>query len=434
MLTHHTPELTNQITGIHMRPRSAESARKPKYKISDFKSRAATTGRNMHSEFSIVIPSQYSARGGNLGGGDILNLEEQPEAELPQKTLSLGPTVVTDDEYSMSQEVTEKSPPGKHHQRKRGHRRTASTGSNIVPFSNKEKEVSGAKSSNPIPLQSSGQKQQQQQQQPHMHTHLLQGSGKPPKSLPKHPRPGSAGSSRQDMHVRQESSIHSMQLTKTAHEVTEYMHGLIDNHLLDEPKLSVKDAKETLDCPVNKDTTATGGKTQGGGSTTKSGAKPPGGVGGGGGSGGKAKGRFDLPRNKPANKSTDSNETTSSEGNGFSSKGSSQSDSSGGGPRKDLKDRKRSGDFAVQGSGGRGGGGGGRVLSSASFHQKTETALAIDLSRTESMSSTCSALSIYGTFPSRNHSFTYDGGESSTYSHESLEIGDSEENLQVQLM
>jgi len=47
------------------------------------------------------------------------------------------------------------------------------------------------------------------------------------------------------------------------------------------------------------------------------------------------------------------------------------------------------------------------------------------------MSSTGSALSIFGSslLPSRNHSFVYDGGESSTYSHESLEIGDSVESL-----
>ena len=58
-----------------------------------------------------------------------------------------------------------------------------------------------------------------------------------------------------------------------------------------------------------------------------------------------------------------------------------------------------------------------------------------DLNRTESMSSTCSTLSISGPgshLPSRNPSFSvYDGGESSPYSLESLEIGDSVENLQV---
>ena len=57
-----------------------------------------------------------------------------------------------------------------------------------------------------------------------------------------------------------------------------------------------------------------------------------------------------------------------------------------------------------------------------------------DLNRTESMSSTCSTLSIFSHLPSRNPSFSvYDGGESSPYSYESLEIGDSVENLQVRV-
>ena len=63
---------------------------------------------------------------------------------------------------------------------------------------------------------------------------------------------------------------------------------------------------------------------------------------------------------------------------------------------------------------------------------KPEKLAAKDLNRTESMSSTCSTLSLFSHLPSRNPSFSvYDGGESSPYSHESLEIGDSVENLQV---
>ena len=63
---------------------------------------------------------------------------------------------------------------------------------------------------------------------------------------------------------------------------------------------------------------------------------------------------------------------------------------------------------------------------------KSEKQAAKDLNQTESMSSTCSTLSIFSHLPSRNPSFSvYDGGESSPYSHESLEIGDSVENLQV---
>ena len=135
---------------------------------------------------------------------------------------------------------------------------------------------------------------------------------------------------------------------------------------------------------------------------------------------GKVKGRFELPQNK----STDSNETTSSEGSHKGGGGSSQSDSSGVGPAP-----KRSVDFSLHGIGsGSVSGGGGRGMS---LYQQNKAGITTDLSRTESMSSTCSTLSIYGnsTQPSRTHSFTYDGGESSTY--ESLEVGDSVENLQV---
>ena len=164
----------------------------------------------------------------------------------------------------------------------------------------------------------------------------------------------------------------------------------------------------------------------------------------------KGKGRFELTRNKLANKSTDSNETTSSEGNSFSSsKGSSQSDSGGGGipskldPSTAATSSSRSVEFALDSNGrvvleGPRGGGGTLRQSKAELQQQQQQqqqgiGMATDLSRTESMSSTCSTLSIFGSGPSRNHSFTYDGGESSTYSHESLDIGigDSVENLQV---
>ena len=64
-------------------------------------------------------------------------------------------------------------------------------------------------------------------------------------------------------------------------------------------------------------------------------------------------------------------------------------------------------------------------------NQKLEKKAANDLNRTESMSSTCSTLSIFGPgshLSSRNPSFSvYDGGESSPYSHYSLEIGDTVE-------
>ena len=59
--------------------------------------------------------------------------------------------------------------------------------------------------------------------------------------------------------------------------------------------------------------------------------------------------------------------------------------------------------------------------------------ISADLSRTPSILSTSSTISTFppSTLPSRNPSFAYDGGgeESSPYSYESVEIGDSIENL-----
>ena len=48
-------------------------------------------------DFSIPFPVQNSSVGARV---DILNLEEQPEDSGANMMLSLGPMVVTDDEYS----------------------------------------------------------------------------------------------------------------------------------------------------------------------------------------------------------------------------------------------------------------------------------------------------------------------------------------------
>ena len=65
------------------RPHSAESARKPNYRISESSKllRGGVGGRNtiMHQEnepFTIPLPAQNSSLGARV---DILNLEEQPE-------------------------------------------------------------------------------------------------------------------------------------------------------------------------------------------------------------------------------------------------------------------------------------------------------------------------------------------------------------------
>ena len=71
---------------------------------------------------------------------DILNLEEQPEDSGANMMLSLGPIVVTDDEYSSTVHEEKASKPQRVQKlRNRGHRRTASTGSNVLPYV-KEKE------------------------------------------------------------------------------------------------------------------------------------------------------------------------------------------------------------------------------------------------------------------------------------------------------
>ena len=72
------------------------------------------------------------------------------------------------------------------------------------------------------------------------------------------------------------------------------------------------------------------------------------------------------------------------------------------------------------------------AVSSGHATSKFSSALTTDLSRTPSILSTSSTISTFppSTLPSRNPSFAYDGGgESSPHSIESMEIGDSIENL-----
>ena len=90
VLNQHGQELANQITPrtpyMH-RPHSAESARKPNYRISESSKmlRGGVGGRNtiihQESEFSIPLPAQNSSQGARV---DILNLEEQPERRRKQ--------------------------------------------------------------------------------------------------------------------------------------------------------------------------------------------------------------------------------------------------------------------------------------------------------------------------------------------------------------
>ena len=379
MLTHHTQDLTNQRTAPYLRPRSAESARKPNYRISDnSKPRGTVSNVLRETDFSIVLPTQNSSQG---TGVDILNLEESRRTQV---TLSLGPMVVTDDEASSGSMIRESEgklsrPQRAQKLRNRGHRRTASTGSNIhihVPTLPKEKEPVSA-------------------------THFPH-SYPAKQKLPKHPRrPGSAGSTRPD--VTQITKIKSPEhITETAQAVTKYMSKLIDDHSPDSAKMNdtVTETWEKVDSKLAHRGGVGGasGRSSQSGQTSQPGqlgvkTKPP---------------KYsEMTRSKQANKSTDSNETTSSEG-ASSSKSSNHSDPT----------TKLSNDSTTQ-----------NLPNDSTDTRKLEKPK--DLFRTESMSSTGSALSIFGSslLPSRNHSFVYDGGESSTYSHESLEIGDSVESL-----
>ena len=331
------------------------------------------------TDFSIMLPVLNSSQGTKV---DILNLEESHHAQAP---LTLGPMVVTDDEASYTGSTVRESeaklsrPQRVQKLRNRGHRRTASTGSNInvhvlPPNSSTVKEKENVFSSNVPHVYSAKQK------------------------VPKHPsRPGSAGSTRPD--IAQILRIDSPeQITETAQAVSEYMSKLIGSHS-NETSETVAETRENGDA-----------KWAGGGGGTGS-RKPSQGsaMGQSGQQGVKTKHPkySEMTRSKPVNKSTDSNGTTSSEG----TSASSHSDPA----------TKLSNDSTNQ------------TLPNDSTDQPNQKLEKPQiLFRTESMSSTGSTFSLSGPgLPSRNPSFVYDGGESSTYSHESLEIGDSVENLQT---
>ena len=137
--------------------------------------------------------------------------------------------------------------------------------------------------------------------------------------------------------------------------------------------------------------------------------------------------KYSEIRSKQANKSTDSNETTSSlEGGSISSAAKNDSN-------LDKQSKRSSKYMSAESANTAAPAQSGKVNSNSDVSNlRPEKQAAKDLNQTESMSSTCSTLSIFSHLPSRNPSFgVYDGGESSPYSHESLEIGDSVENLQV---
>ena len=308
--------MTNSIPrSTAYRPRSAGSAgsaRQPNYRISDFKARIVSSGRNilLESEFSIPLPAHNSSQG--MGKVDILNLEEQPSTSKAHMPLTLGPMVVTDDESSTVHDHEGK--PSKHQRlqklRIRGHRRTASTGSNIIPYPN-EPSVSVVSSLPPV------------------HTAIPPTKQKAPK-YPPH-RPGSAGSTtRTDVQtVTAESQSQSQSpdhITESARGLSKYMNTLIGVSASPEETedVQLKNVEESLDY---KSSTSTSGMLRTG-RVISQGAVP--GTTSGGSVGQltvKSKHKYsEMTRSKPANKSTDSNETTSSEG--ANSEKSSSSDQS----------------------------------------------------------------------------------------------------------
>ena len=325
------------------------------------------------SEFSIVIPTQNSSQG---AGVDILNLEERNDQGQANLQLSLGPMVVTDDEANYStthHEAGEKtsSKPQRVQKLRKGHRRTASTG-NVITLT-KDKEGGASNFIQPPTIYPPTAKQKQ----------------------PKYPlRPGSADSTRSD--TRQLAHIKSPEhIAERAQEVSKYIGKLIDNTTSEAPPTKEKPEKLDLKTPVRH--TRSLPQTSVNALISQ-----------------KPKHKYsEILRTKQANKSTDSNETTSSEGTSSSSKSSQNGEPSSNLPSEPLTHQP--------------------IPVERPAIAKLDT-LSKDLSRTESMSSTCSTVSIFGPgsmLPSRNQSFVYDGGESSPYSHESVEIGDSVENLQT---
>ena len=418
-MTQHTKELTNQIgprPAGYLRPRSAESARRPNYRISDFKSRTNIAASVLQEgEFSIPFPVQNSSVGSRV---DILNLEEQPEDSGANLMLSLGPMVVTDDEYSSTLHEEKASKPQRVQKlRNRGHRRTASTGSNVLPYV-KEKET--------VPTQHATTL-------PHSHPHSSSSKQKP---IPKYPkRPGSAGSTRTDVDVSHDQAPEMKspdQIVQSAQVVSEYMNAL-NNDLSKEGKSqqqlhSQQQHNQQQQQQGSKESTEKSGKDQKSSSGMRSGRAFSQGASN---FAMKIKHKYSEIRSKQANKSTDSNETTSShEGGSGTTSCAAKSDSnldkqSKSSSKESTAESANTATVPPQSS---------KVNSNQSdvSNLKPEKLAAKDLNRTESMSSTCSTLSLFSHLPSRNPSFSvYDGGESSPYSHESLEIGDSVENLQV---
>lgn len=397
----------------------------------------------VQTEFAIQIPG---TKGGDEGDSEIVDLEEHNEKQ--PNPLSLGPTVVTDDESSfmlMHHDLKQHDDTkiGKHQQVKkiRRHRRTASTGSNVIYIPQKDT------ASSTLPSSSKSSK-------PTQHNIVK------PKPT-KHPhRPGSAGSNPMiEFHHGAQSPE---KIKETAHEVTKGITKLIsEGGREDDMSLAVPGEGPGGEKSMRMRRVRSGGvrlaesvSSDGGGvegeghkqdhrvSLTSS--LPVGLV--------KVRHKYsEFSRNKQSGKTsetTDPHSTTepnpvtsrkipgisSSKPTGwlsrpfekiFSSSQNKDKGNSGPAPTETSNSNSKtisSGSGTVDAS---------STATSGATHGKFP-ALPADLSRTPSLVSTTSTISTFppSTLPSRNPSFAYDGGgESSPHSLESVEIGDSIENL-----
>ena len=447
----------------------------------------------VQTEFAIQIPG---TRGGSLGDSEIVNLEERNETH--HNTLSLGPAVVTDDEGSRSSRFNERSlnrggheeskmdkAPPKHQQIKkiRRHRRTASTGSNVIYIPQKD----AASSSTTLPSSSKPAQQ------------MVLVRPKPLTAKQQVSRPGSAGSNPAVAVCRIQSPE---RIRETAHEVvkgiTKLIHegegagdvgevggggeGAGGGAAVGEKTTRMRRVRSggvKLEEGVSGDTGEGGGSVgvgEGEGSVFSKPDHPPlqASVTASLPAGFKTKSKHETPRNKPS-KASDATETPpTTDPPLIGSSAATTRKMTGGSSRPSatswLRIFSSKEKTATRGSGGGGGTGSGEAktvanpqLSSAisatgsatsgttdpppppssaapatvgsAGHNgnKLPATFAADLSRTPSiLSTTSSTISTFppSTLPSRNPSFAYDGGgESSPHSLESVEIGDSIENL-----
>ncbi len=263
---------------------------------------------------------------------DILNLEEQPEPGVLPHMLSLGPMVVTDDEYAGVQEVEKVSLKKERQSRlKIRHRRTASMDSTIMPVpkdregssGSSNKATTGGSSSGKVKIGPGGSKTLPSRQ---ILTPLQLSMGAISNSLTAEikdggtlKRPGSAGStSRQIFPHGSGQQLLSPLSNPSEGTFHDYSPTPVNKNFVDDSnRTSASHVGAATE--VHPDDRLSGRK--GGTLVSSSNVATE----------GKGKNWYDSGRHKPINKSTDSNETTSSEGNGFSSKSSSQSDSSAGG-------------------------------------------------------------------------------------------------------